>query len=246
MEQKWVTYPVEFGDGVSLVSIDVTLGAIAPDASRPACTRVRIPLREPGDDALGDQKERDAIGDVEDELADRLGREIGAIHVASVRGGGAIEMWLYSRARADAAIAVAARGAFVGYEVECSTRPDPKWERYWELLPDADTMREVADMHLVHLLESKGDDLVTPRPVDHYVVFTSARSADRFRAAAARHEFECRTGEAPKGGPITIIATREDPVDLESIHEVTSQLANLAEEEGGEYDGWETRVVGKN
>lgn len=245
MDQKWVTYPAEIGDGMSLVSVDVTLGAIAPDASRPACTRVRIPLRKPGDDALGDQKERDAIGDVEDELADLLGKEIGAIHVASVRGGGAIEMWLYSNVRSDAAIAAAARGAFVGYEIECSTRPDPMWERYWDLVPDADTMREVADMHLVHLLESKGDDLVTPRPVEHFIVFGNARSANRFRAVAARHAFDCRTADASVDGPITIVATREDPVDLESIHEVTSQLANLAEAEGGEYDGWETRVVEK-
>lgn len=243
MEQNWITYPLESGDGVSLVSVDVSLGAVAPDATRPALSLLHIPFKKPGDDGLGDPKERDAIGDIEDSLAQQLEEQVGAIHVASVRGGGTISMCLYARAKSERAIESAAREAFAEYAIECASQSDPKWERYWDLLPDADTMREVADMHLVHLLESKGDDLVTPRPVDHFIVFTSAKSADRFRAAAARHEFDCRTGDAPKGGPITIIATREDPVDLESIHEVTSQLARLAEEEGGEYDGWETRVV---
>jgi uncharacterized protein (DUF2237 family) len=245
MAQNWITYPLDSEDGLSLVGIDVSLGSLAPDASRPACTLVRIAFKKPSDDGLGDSKERDAIGDIEDSLAERLVKQIGAIHVASVRGGGAISMCVYSKARSESAIVSAAREAFAGYAIECSSHPDPKWEMYWDLLPDDDTMREVADMHLVHLLESKGDDLVTPRPVEHFIVFTSAKSADRFRTVAAKHEFECRTGDAPKGGPITIIATREDPVDLESIHEVTSLLANLAETEGGEYDGWETRVVEK-
>lgn len=245
MAQNWITYPLESEEGVTLVSVDVSLGDLAPDASRPACTLVRIPFRKPGDDGLGDSRERDAIGDIEDAFADRLERQIGSIHVASVRGGGMISMCMYSRARSESVIESAAREAFAGYSIECSSHPDPKWERYWELLPDADTMREVADMHLVHLLESKGDDLVTPRPVEHFIVFTGAKAADRFRAMATKHEFECRTGDAPKDGPITIVATREDPVDLESIHEVTSLLANLAQTEGGEYDGWETRVVEK-
>lgn len=245
MEQNWVMYPMEDENGLCLVGINVALSSNAPDPARPACTLVRIPFKKPGDDGMGDSKERDHIGEMEDALAERLEKSIGAVHFASVRGDGAIAYWTYSKGHMDKAIRDAATDAFKGYDIECSTRPDAKWEMYWQLLPDTDTLREVADMHLVALLESKGDDLVTPRPVEHFVVFTAKKSAERFMKAANKQEFETRLGEDGDDGAITVIATREDPVDLETIHEVTGMLANLAEVDEGEYDGWETRVVEK-
>jgi hypothetical protein len=164
------------------------------------------------------------------------------VHVASVRGEGAVTYWMYSRGKAEGVIERAAQEAFEGYAIECRTEPDGKWDTYWSLLPDNDTLREIADMHLVHFLESKGDDLAASRPVEHFVVFLSKVAAERFMKEAVRHEFEVRL---EGNGPITVVATREDPVDFESIHEVTTLLANLAEKEEGEYDGWETRVVEK-
>jgi len=36
---------------------------------------------------------------------------------------------------------------------------------------------------------------------------------------------------------------RVDPVEHEAIHAVVMQLVELAEDHGGEYDGWETFVL---
>lgn len=243
MEQNWVTFPNETEDGLRLVGINIALTSIAPDPSRPACTLIYIYFNQPGDDGMGDSKERDRIGAIEDALAETLEKKFGALHVASVRGGGAIGFWLYSKPTLESHIQQEARAAFTGFDLEFQTRPDPQWEAYWDLLPDQDTMREIADMHLVALLESKGDDLVTPRPVEHFAVFAEKREAEQFMRMAGKHEFETRFGESDDN--VLVIATREDPVDLESIQEVTALLANLAEQEGGEYDGWETRVVEK-
>lgn len=243
MEQNWVTYPNETDEGLRLVGVNIALASIAPDSSRPSCTLVYIYFTKPGDDGMGDSKERDAIGAMEDALAQTLEKKFDALHVASVRGGGAIGLWIYSKPRIDAQIEQEARAAFHNLELEFQSRMDPKWEGYWDLLPDTETMREIADMHLVALLESKGDDLVTPRPVDHFAVFTEKREAEQFMRMAAKHEFDTRFGESD--GNVLVIATREDPVDLESIQEVTALLSSLAEQEGGEYDGWETRVVEK-
>jgi len=243
MEQNWVMYPNETDEGVRLVGVNIALSSVAPDSSRPMCTLIYIYFTKPGDDGMGDSKERDAIGEMEDALAQTLEKKFDALHVASVRGGGAIGFWIYSKPRIDAQIEQEARAAFPNLELEFQSRMDPKWEGYWDLLPDTETMREIADMHLVALLESKGDDLVTPRPVDHFAVFAEKREAEQFMRMAAKHEFETRFGESDEN--VLVIATREDPVDLESIQEVTALLSNLAEQEGGEYDGWETRVVEK-
>lgn len=245
MEQNWVMYPNETDEGVRLVGVNIALSSVAPDSSRPLCTLIYIYFTKPGDDGMGDSKERDAIGEMEDAFAQTLEKKFDALHVASVRGGGAIGFWIYSKPRIDAQIEQEARAAFPNLELEFQSRMDAKWEGYWDLLPDDDTMREIADMHLVALLESKGDDLATPRPVEHFAIFAEKREAEQFMRMAGKHEFDTRFSESEKNGPVIVIATREDPVDLESIQEVTALLSNLAEQEGGEYDGWETRVVEK-
>jgi hypothetical protein len=229
----------------SLVGINLAWSERALDRSRPLCTLVRIAFRDPGDDAMGSSGERDEIARVENALAARVDREVDAAHVLSVRGDGAIQFWAYSSAAAQHAVHAAARDLFKNWDVKVTSKPDSAWDVYTNLLPDAQTMREIADLQLVDLLESKGDALTTPRPVEHFVFFPSRAAAERFGREARAYGFEVALDDGETTRPAVAVVTREDPVDFESIHEVTTLLSELADAQGGEYDGWETRVVPK-
>jgi Regulator of ribonuclease activity B/Family of unknown function (DUF695) len=241
MEQDWVTYPIDGEDGTRLVGINLALAKVAPDALRSLNILIFIPFKQPGDDGLGDSGERERIGKMEDALSEKIEGALGAVHFVSVRGGGGVSFGAYAKPGQAMSLENAAREAFAGYTIEFHSDSDAEWEAYWDLLPDNDTLREIADLHLVHFLEDQGDTLTTPRPVDHFAIFPERREAEHYAKMASRHEFETRVDESDDGS-VTVVATREDPVDFESIHEVTSVLSNLAEEAGGEYDGWETRV----
>lgn len=243
MAEDWVTYPMEDEGTLRLVGINLAWAEQAPDRTRPLCTLVRIPFHAPEENRLGTTQERDRIGDIEDALAERIERESGAAHVLSIRGDGAIEFWAYSNPGAQTAIHAAARELFKEWNVEMTSKPDPSWKMYTNLLPDAATMREIGDLQLVQLLESKGDTLTTPRAVEHFIFFPSRPAAEEFATQAQTYGFEVRIQDAEDDRPVTAIASREDPVDLESIHEITTLLTDLADEHRGEYDGWETRVV---
>lgn len=43
--------------------------------------------------------------------------------------------------------------------------------------------------------------------------------------------------------PFVLEVRREDPVTLQEIHAVVMQVAELAEQHGGDYDGWGCSVV---
>jgi regulator of RNase E activity RraB len=96
------------------------------------------------------------------------------------------------------------------------------------------------------LPEKEGDPLTAPRPVRHWVYFTSPENRAEFVSRAMskgfqitdEHESDDPEAERPYG----VTLERIDRVDRDSINEVTLDLFDLAQELGGEYDGWETTV----
>jgi regulator of RNase E activity RraB len=90
---------------------------------------------------------------------------------------------------------------------------------------------------VVDQLVAAGDQVEAPRPVDHYAYFGDRGGLDRFLSAAAALGF--RGNALPTDqGRLGAHLVREDAVVIHHIHEVVSELRRLAEECGGEYDGW--------
>jgi hypothetical protein len=86
---------------------------------------------------------------------------------------------------------------------------------------------------------------VVPREVAHWAYFADEDKRNAFIARAKILGYALSSeinpdGENPKWGAIV---TRNDPVDFRSIADATLSLFDLAQELGGEYDGWETPVV---
>src|SRR5262249_36899877 len=135
-----------------------------------------------------------------------------------------------------------------GREIEVGSSLDPGWGYYRDFLyPDAERLQWIKDKMVVTELRNRGDRLVARRRVDHWVYFRTGEARDAFVASAEQAGFASESrGAKLDGGAgdrrFEAQVHRVDAVALEEIHAVVMQLARLAEEHGGDYDGWETSV----
>lgn len=95
----------------------------------------------------------------------------------------------------------------------------------------------------VEALQDNGDDLATPREIDHFVYFDDLDALTRFEQQADGLGFRVRNHVETEEGRPGLQVYRIDIPSFEKIDEVTLPLYRAAVECGGQYDGWESGVV---
>ncbi|ULQ54665.1 ribonuclease E inhibitor RraB [Flavihumibacter fluvii] len=96
-----------------------------------------------------------------------------------------------------------------------------------------------------YVLIRAGDKLEAHRKVDHWAYFKTARERDSFQAIVRAIGFTIEQANKIKKDsmPFQLQFSRVDPVDLDPISKLTTDLKKKAGACHGEYDGWETSVV---
>jgi regulator of RNase E activity RraB len=107
-------------------------------------------------------------------------------------------------------------------------------------MPNAERMRWMTDRRVVEVLEDRGDIHSTPRRVDHWAYFPTAEARQSFVEAALQADFDLESIDDDERCCARVFRT--DTVELEHIHAVVMILFELANQHGGDYDGWETSV----
>ncbi|MDM4770116.1 ribonuclease E inhibitor RraB [Solimonas sp. SE-A11] len=95
----------------------------------------------------------------------------------------------------------------------------------------------------VAALEDNGDDLATPREIDHFVYFDDLDGLTRFEQQAEGLGFRVRHHVETEEGRPGLQVYRIDIPSFEKIDEITLPLYRAALDCGGQYDGWESQVV---
>lgn len=246
MAEQWIGHMVEAEEGVLSCLVDTALGETAPDASRPCCTLVRVAFKDPGEDGMGTDAEREALSDAEEALQAAL-KPHGVVHVATVRGAGVLDLWFYSSNEAAGKIGPAAARAIRGHTVETGSQDDPEWSQYGAMFPPPEAFGQYLDWMLIDTLESKGDKIDRARPVDHGVYLPTQEAAAAVEGEAAREGFEVTDrgvsegeGEAPA---YFLQLTRTHAVTMDVVQEMRALLTEMVEAHDGVYDGWATEVV---
>jgi len=244
MEDQWVGHMLETEDGVMSCLINIALAENCPDETRPHCTLVRIPFKDPGEDGLGSNEERNALGDFEDAIEERSAK-LKVVHAASVRGEGSLNILYYSPAASEAGLRTILKDVIRGYEVEAGSFDDAEWEQFEDLYPPPEAIAEYFDLQVIAELESSGDQLATPRPVDHTLMLPNAEAANHAAKIAAPLGYTetDRQTEEDDELPITLQLTKSHSVDIETVSEVRAQLTDVAEALEGVYDGWGAPLV---
>lgn len=100
-----------------------------------------------------------------------------------------------------------------------------------------------ADLLVARHLVANGADLSEPRHVLHFLIFPDDR-AERAAAAAAADGWEVRVVAPDEEEPTwSVVCERQDVVlDPDGVRDTRIRFEALAEDHGGNYDGWEASV----
>jgi hypothetical protein len=106
-------------------------------------------------------------------------------------------------------------------------------------------LQKAASRDLCERLAARGDARTIVREIDHWAYFPTPESRASFVEAGIRAGFRLRGTSEPTGpwqGFGAQLYHRDVPID-EAMEQVTLLLYDLAEESGGDYDGWETLIL---
>ena len=244
-DDRWDFYPCTVDDAPASIFVNFWFERRAPLDGADTLCWILIQMLDAGDHGMGSRDGAQQLGPIEDAIVEQLKRE-GIFNVGRLRNHGRWQLTFYGPLDAEDAFRVVAEKRVAGRAFEVGSKLDPNWSYYHDfLLPNAERRRWIADHHVIEALEREGDPLTKRRRVDHWIYFPLAEQRDRFIAACKNGGFEMQDGPAPAGPadpPFCAMIYREESVQLEDIHAVVMSLHRLAEQHGGEYDGWETSV----
>jgi regulator of RNase E activity RraB len=239
-DDAWEFYPCQIDDLPASIVLNLRFERETP-ANATTLYRMRVQMLVPDEHGMGDASESHAINLLEPQLEER-GATAGLTYVARIRSHGLFELVWYGPPD-QSAVLHSMRELITDRRTYLDVRPDPDWGFYREfLLPDAERRQWMENRKLVDVLVENHDALTTPRPVHHWLDFASAAGRDAFITAVQALGFTHAGGD-DEAHPFAAQITREDPVELGHIHDVVMELVELAEQHGGDYDGWETPVV---
>ncbi len=93
---------------------------------------------------------------------------------------------------------------------------------------------------ILDMLRMQGADLSQPREVLHYSYFADQAAADAAAAQEREAGYEVRVEPSAAGdGKWVALATAQRVVDETTVDGTRTWFEQIAEEHGGEYDGWE-------
>jgi uncharacterized protein (TIGR01619 family) len=242
-EEAWDFHFAQVDDAAASIFVDLSLEHAPKPPGADTLYWIDMEMLDPDAHGMGTEAEAAVLNPLSDQIETALS-DVGCRMVGRLRNNSNWQLTFYGPGDREALVQAAVSSVHMpgGRRREIGAKPDPEWSYYAEfLLPSAERRRWTADAELVDALMSRGDQLATPRQVDHWLYFDDSTNAALFSAAAAKHGFQPSPDRPQANDHISTVAvgvSRVDAVELERIHEVVMQLSDLAERHGGRYDGW--------
>lgn len=249
MSDEWDFYFGRVNGAVSSIFVDLGIRPDVPVEKRPWLLWVFVPLQSPTAEGLSSNSEGARLHEIGEALDAHISAACGAQMVGRITGAGRREFYFYGEEPGPLEEAVAqAMKAFAEYGKDCGSTLEPEWDQYVNLLyPSETNLQRMFNRRVLETLAERGDSHETPRQVDHWLEFadedTRAACRDTLVAIEFKVESEFLSEEVDDEMPCTLVVSRVDSVDSHTINGITLELARLAQEHGGRYDGWESPVV---
>ena len=131
-----------------------------------------------------------------------------------------------------------------GYVHESNVVKDNKWKLYeTQLFPTELEQHNIQTAKIVFLLEEEGDELSTPRAVEHYVSFEMPTQKNRFINTLAIEGFTMKDELSSEEFEHGVALVKEHAVTYEEATKVIAELFEFVKKEGGYYEGWSTTLT---
>jgi regulator of RNase E activity RraB len=248
LSDEWDFYFARIDDAVSSVFVDLGIKADAPAEKRPWLLWVWIVMQAPKPDGLSSSEEAPKLHAIGEALDSTISATCGAQLVGRVTGNGRREFYFYAAEPGELTTAVSAAMAnFPGYRHECGSTFQPDWDQYFTLYPSESNLERMQNRRLLEALAADGDVHELPRKVEHWFAFADedTRAACRETLTAIEFTLEDESQSEDEGDilPFALVVSRADSVDSHTINGITIELARLAREHRGRYDGWQCTVT---
>jgi regulator of RNase E activity RraB len=244
LSDEWDFYFARVNDAVASIFVDLGVKPEAPIEARPWLLFVWLRLDKPRPDGLSSSEEAQKLNEIGAALDATISATCGAQLVGRITGAGRREFYFYA-AEPGALEEAAAQcmKSFEGYQYEVGSAFQPGWEQYLELLyPSESNLERMRNRRLLEALANEGDIHELPRKVDHWLRFADEQGRVACRDTLAEIGFaieeEALSDEDGDELPYSLVVSRVDSVDTHSINGITLELARLAGEHRGNYDGW--------
>lgn len=243
-EDNWDFYMTLVDGNPASIFANLSLIERAPVAGHDHFLFVQIPMLQPREDGLSSAEEFDQLIAVEDRVIGALEATGEAIYAGRNTTDGVRDLFFYVTDTAAAEAVVEALAAELSpYELRTGHNPDPEWGVYFGFIyPSPNDMQHINNRSVLRQLAEHGDDHTAPREIDHFAYFPSEAAAGAFAGVVDGQRFDVTpTRDQNERGEYCVSFKRED--SLSDIDEITINLAQIAEEHEGYYDGWGCPIV---
>ncbi len=246
-QEEWEFYFTNVDDELGSIFVDLGLKKIAPLKDKPNVVWVSIKMNNPREDGLSSQEESAILGEIEDALVDKIISKYNSTFVGRLTSAGDRDLYfyfgettLYDKTISEVMV------AFPKYQFDYGTKEDKDWSGYFDFLyPLPQQFQSIQNRRVIEQLEEGGDKLNKEREVFHWIYFKSENDRKKFLEKIKNDNFSIVDKEYNKSWgefAYRLQIKRVDKVDQNSVDEYVIYLWKLADEIGGDYDGWETSI----
>ena len=248
MSDQWDFYFARINDAPASIFIDLGIRGDVPLEKRPWLLWVWVQIKAPNSDGLATHEEAAQLNSIGEALESVISATCGAQLVARVTGSGRRELYFYATEPGELQSASAsAMKSFGDYQFEFGSTFQPDWDQYLMLFPSASNLERMHNRRVLQELAQQGDVHALPRKVEHWMHFadesTRAACRDALTAIDFAVEVESVSDEEAEDLRYLLVVSRTDSIDSHTINGITIELARLAREHDGTYEGWDCAVT---
>jgi uncharacterized protein (TIGR01619 family) len=135
---------------------------------------------------------------------------------------------------------------FPSFRYYTSVKEDSSWSFYLDnMYPSPLEEQWMRNAKISYTLNQHGDQSDIVREVEHWLHFDSSVSMDEVKGKAQNLGYiivEAGQDTSKEVYPYVLQLRKKHAIDLHTVNEVTKELFTMADEAGGMYDGWGTRL----
>jgi regulator of RNase E activity RraB len=244
---NWQFYvAAEASGSMRSTAVDMSVVSSAPQISKPIVFWVQVGMRHPNRNGLASREEASVLREIESKAIAEVTSQMDAVYVAQLNRDGRFEMYFYvPNTNGADKIATGLVAHFAGYEIKTGSKNDPDWSAYLtEFYPQhPKSKQQIFNFSLIETLKQNGDPLTSVHLIDHTVRFPTPDLRQKFSDLATAQNFTESQKFEEAGLPdrrYGITVSHEFMINLPTINKVTWLFIDLAEQCGGQYDGWGT------
>ncbi|MBN2412499.1 DUF695 domain-containing protein [candidate division KSB1 bacterium] len=245
---KWDFYQFEAEGKPVSVMLDMALINLAPLPDRPILVWFRLKLQQTGEDGLAVREEVERLYELETDIEQELTGPFAAVFAGKITTGGFRDLYFYAEHEYGVTeVLEKLKSSYPEYQLSGGVKKDTDWAVYREIIyPSRPELYTIMNRRILNQLKKHGDKHTKPRKVDHWIGFETEADRKNFIAKVIEKGFIIESKETMpdnKPNPLKVRISRIDNVNEVYINRLVLNLMELAEENNGEYDGWETMVM---